>query len=39
LFEILEDVDSDEGAGPVMVLAPMPRSWRDALVAVFAAPN
>jgi len=39
LYETLADLDSDEGADPVMALAPMPRWWRDALVAVFAGPN
>lgn len=39
LDEMLADLDSDEGADPVMLLAPMPRHWRDALVAVFAAGN
>jgi hypothetical protein len=39
LDEMLTDLDSDEGMDPVMLLAPMPRRWRDALVAVFAAGN
>jgi hypothetical protein len=39
LDETLADLDSNEGADPVMVLAPMPRWWRNALVAVFAGTN
>lgn len=39
LDEMLADLDSDEGADPVMLVAPMPRWWRDALLAVFATAN
>jgi hypothetical protein len=39
LDEMLADLDSDEGADPVMLVAPMPREWREALVAVFAGTN
>jgi hypothetical protein len=39
LYETLADLASDEGADPIMLLAPMPPWWRDALVATFAGPN
>jgi hypothetical protein len=39
LHEMLADLESNEGADPVMLLALMPRWWRDALVAMFAETN
>jgi hypothetical protein len=39
LEEFLADLRSDEGADPVMLVAPMPPWWVDMLVAVFAAAN
>jgi hypothetical protein len=35
----LADLHSDEGADPVMALAPMSPTWLAALVLVFATPN
>jgi hypothetical protein len=36
---MLADLDSDEGADPVMIVEPMPRWWRDALLGEFAFVN